>query len=93
MNATIAYILVKTESGSAMQVAEAIADITGVHWASVITGPYDVIVGVRVSDNEALGTLVVEGIHTIAGVIGTTTGVMSAYYPGKDTPFIVGGAP
>lgn len=93
MKATIAYILVKTASGSALKVAEAIAGIAGVHWASAITGPYDVIVGVRASDNEALGTLVVEGIHKIAGVISTTTGVTSAYYPGADTPFVVGGAP
>lgn len=93
MKAMIAYVLIKTEPGTALVVAEAVAGITGVRWASVITGPYDIIAGVKVSDGQALGTLVVEGIHHIEGVIDTTTGVLVSYHPSEDISYEVGGAP
>ena len=77
----VAYVLIKTELGAAADVAaRVVSGPDGVHWAAVVTGPYDVIVGVRVSDNEALGKLVVEGIQSIAEVTETMTAVMSSFH-------------
>ena len=79
---TVAYVLIKAELGAAVEVAAQVSALDGLHWAVVVTGPYDVIAGVRVSDNEALGTLVVEGIQKIEGVRNPLTAVMSSYYKG-----------
>lgn len=77
---TIAYVMIKTQIGEATRIAQEVAAIPGVHWAAVVTGPYDVIAGVRAPDNEALGTLVVDTIHGIAGVTETSTAVMVSYH-------------
>ncbi len=77
---SIAYVMIKTECGAAKAVAEAVAQIPRVHWAAVVTGPYDVIAGVRVDDNEALGRLVVDKIHNVPGVTETLTAVMMSYH-------------
>lgn len=77
---TIAYIIITAEPGAAAAVAAQVAALDGVHWAAVVTGLYDVIAGVRVSDNEALGELVLERIQTIAGVAETMTAVMSSFH-------------
>jgi len=77
---TIAYIIITAEPGAAADVAAQVAALDGVHWAAVVTGLYDVIAGARVSDNEALGKLVLEHIQTIAGVAETMTAVMSSFH-------------
>ncbi|MBC8248614.1 MAG: Lrp/AsnC ligand binding domain-containing protein [Anaerolineales bacterium] len=80
---TGAYVLIKTKPGAAADVAKMVSELGPVHWAAVVTGPYDIIAGVRVSDNEMLGTLVVERIRGISGVIETMTAVMVSFHRGK----------
>jgi DNA-binding Lrp family transcriptional regulator len=79
---TVAYVMIKAVKGEAINVARRVSELDGVRWASVITGCQDVIAGVRVSDNDALGELVVNGIQTIEGVNGPETLVMSSHYVG-----------
>ena len=68
-----AYILVQTEVGKAAEVAEAIADISGVTQADDVTGPYDVIVRAEAGNVDDLGKLVVAQIQSVAGITRTLT--------------------
>jgi DNA-binding Lrp family transcriptional regulator len=81
---TIAYVMIKAELGTAAEVAAQVSTLDGVRWAVVVTGPYDVIAGVRVSDNQALGSLVVEQIQTLGGVKNPLTAVMTSYFKGGE---------
>ncbi|MFQ5574967.1 MAG: Lrp/AsnC family transcriptional regulator [Terriglobia bacterium] len=63
-----AYILVTTDAGNAGTVAAGIAKIDGVRSVSAVTGPYDVIAEVEVSDFNAIGALIVSEIQKIDGV-------------------------
>lgn len=79
---TVAYVMIKTELEEAASVADAVSALEDVHWAVVVTGPYSVIAGLKVSDNDALGELVVREIQAIRGVEkrSTATSVMSSYH-------------
>ena len=68
-----AYILIQTEVGKAAQVAEAIAEITGVISAEDVTGPYDVIVRAESATVDELGKLVVARIQSLPGITRTLT--------------------
>ena len=82
MNSTQALVLIKTELGTAKQVAEAVAALDAVQWAVVVTGAFDVIAAVTVEDNGALGNLVVDQIDQVAGVRDPTTLVVTEVYYG-----------
>ena len=69
---TVAYVLIKTEKGAANDVASAVSEFDGVYWASVITGPYDVIAAVCVDDNAQLGEVVIKEIQQVPGVSNKT---------------------
>ena len=68
-----AYILIQTEVGKAADVANAIADLTGVTLAEDVTGPYDVIVRAEAQNVDELGRLVVAKVQSIAGITRTLT--------------------
>jgi len=68
-----AYILITAEPGKAGSVVRGIAGIPGVKSVSAVTGPYDAIVEVEVSDFNAIGTLIVSKIQNIDGVSRTLT--------------------
>jgi DNA-binding Lrp family transcriptional regulator len=68
-----AYILVQTEVGKAVRVAEEIAAIEGVQLAEDVTGPYDVIVRAEARDIDELGKLVVARVQTVDGITRTLT--------------------
>jgi DNA-binding Lrp family transcriptional regulator len=68
-----AYILVQTEVGKAAQVAERIAQISGVTQAEDVTGPYDVIVRAQAENVDDLGRLVVAQIQAVEGITRTLT--------------------
>ncbi len=73
----IAYVLIESLPGRAREVARKIATLDGVQSAYSVTGPYDVIVNVRVPDLSALGELVSEKIQVVDGVATTFTCVVS----------------
>jgi DNA-binding Lrp family transcriptional regulator len=81
---TTAYVMIKAEVGEASRIAEEIGRLEAVRWAVVVTGPYDILVGVRVRNNLELGRLVVNQMHNIAGVEATSTAVLIDYRPPRD---------
>lgn len=71
--AVTAYVLIQTEVGKAVNVAEAARKITGVLSADDVTGPYDVIVKTEASSLDELGKLVVSQIQAVEGITRTFT--------------------
>ena len=85
-----AYLLIKTELGQATEVARKLSENRNVLYTVVVTGPYDVVAAVRVSDNEALADLVVGQVHIIPGIKNPITLVRTKIYkdgePAPDRP-------
>ena len=68
-----AYVLIQTDVGKAVEVAQATATIAGVLAAEGVTGPYDVIVRAEAPSIDDLGRLVVNEIQRIEGITRTVT--------------------
>jgi DNA-binding Lrp family transcriptional regulator len=68
-----AYVLIQTEVGKAVSVAEHARKITGVLSADDVTGPYDVIVKTEASSLDELGKMVVSQIQAVEGITRTFT--------------------
>ena len=68
-----AYVLIQTDVGKAVDVAQATASIGGVIAAEGVTGPYDVIVRAEAPSIDDLGRLVVNEIQRIDGITRTVT--------------------
>jgi DNA-binding Lrp family transcriptional regulator len=71
--AVTAYVLIQTEVGKAVAVAEAARKITGVLSADDVTGPYDVIVKTEADSLDDLGKMVVSQIQAVEGITRTFT--------------------
>jgi DNA-binding Lrp family transcriptional regulator len=71
--AVSAYVLIQTEVGKAAQVAQEVADISGVVSAEDVTGPYDVIVRAEAESVDELGRMVVSKVQLIDGITRTLT--------------------
>jgi DNA-binding Lrp family transcriptional regulator len=72
MNVT-AYVLIQTEVGKAVSVAEQARKINGVLSADDVTGPYDVIVKTEATSLDELGKMVVSQIQAVEGITRTFT--------------------
>lgn len=70
-----AYVLVQAELGKAKTVAEDIAKIEGVKMVHAVTGVYDVIAYLELSDLEALSDLVLKKVQAVRGVQRTHTAI------------------
>lgn len=70
--ATEAYLVINVGIGKTTQVGEALAKLEGVKSVHTVTGPYDIIAAVEVTDLSHLGSLMGE-IHAISGIERTTT--------------------
>lgn len=68
-----ALVLVKSELGQAVKVAEALRKISGVKQAYAITGPYDVFAVAEGKGAEELTQLVISRIQGTHGVKDTLT--------------------
>lgn len=68
-----AYILVQTEVGRAMSVAEAIGRIDGIGMVDGVTGPYDVIARAEAEDLDGLAKSIVLRMQDVEGVTRTLT--------------------
>jgi DNA-binding Lrp family transcriptional regulator len=68
-----AYVLIQTEVGQAVLVAEALRDVSGVSEVATVTGPYDVIARAEARDLDELGRLVVSRVQALGGVTRTLT--------------------
>ncbi|MDE0700725.1 MAG: Lrp/AsnC family transcriptional regulator [Acidimicrobiaceae bacterium] len=63
-----AYILIQASVGTAVDVANATADLDEIVSAEVAMGPYDVIARAEATSMEDLGQIVVHAVQGIAGV-------------------------
>ncbi len=72
-----AYVLVEAGPRQVRDLRDEFQALTidGVQLKSVeaVTGPYEFILRVRADDLDALGTFVGEGLHSVRGVVHTTT--------------------
>ena len=68
-----AYVLIQTEVGKAVAVAEQARKITGVLSADDVTCPYDVIVKTEAPSLDELGKMVVSQIQSVEGITRTFT--------------------
>jgi DNA-binding Lrp family transcriptional regulator len=71
--AVTAYVLIQTEVGKAVSVAEQARKISGVLSADDVTGPYDVIVKTEAASLDDLGKMVVSQIQAVEGITRTFT--------------------
>jgi DNA-binding Lrp family transcriptional regulator len=68
-----AYVLIQTEVGKAVDVADAARDIPGVVSAEDVTGPNDVIIQTEADTMDELGKMVVSRIQLVDGITRTLT--------------------
>ena len=79
-----AVVLVTTEGERVQEAAQAMLSIEGVTEAYSVTGPYDLVVLVRIPDFERLAEIVPERIAQIPGVARTETMVAFRAYSNHD---------
>ena len=68
-----AFVLVETSVGNTRRVAELLKGYPGVQAVDVVTGPYDIIATIAGDDMSAIADLVTGQVHSIGGVVRTTT--------------------
>jgi len=68
-----AYVLVQSEAGRVVRVAEDLRKIPDVISAETVTGPYDLVVRIEADNVDLLGKLVVGRIHAVDGITRTLT--------------------
>ncbi|WP_037175158.1 Lrp/AsnC ligand binding domain-containing protein [Rhodococcus sp. UNC363MFTsu5.1] len=73
-----AFVLIQTEVGKALLVAEAISVLPGVLVAEDVLGPYDVVVRVEAADTTELPG-VVQRIQRVPGITRTLTCQVAAH--------------
>ncbi|MFD4181465.1 Lrp/AsnC ligand binding domain-containing protein [Rhodococcus sp. NPDC058514] len=73
-----AFVLIQTEVGKALLIAEQIRQLPGVLSAEDVVGPYDVVVRVEATDGTELPT-VVQRIQRVTGITRTLTCQVAAH--------------
>ena len=63
-----AYILIEVEAGQIGAVLTVLHQLPGIRAADAIIGSYDIIAILEAQDQRAIGRLVMDAIHGIAGV-------------------------
>lgn len=71
--AVSAYILIQTEAGKVMRVADDVRAIDGVVACEAVTGAYDVIARAEGATLDDLGRLVLSRVQTVDGITRTHT--------------------
>jgi DNA-binding Lrp family transcriptional regulator len=68
-----AYMLIEAEVGQVAEVIAALRGLQGVRAVDVVTGPYDIIAVIELPEQRAIGQLVMDEIHGMAGIKRTIT--------------------
>jgi DNA-binding Lrp family transcriptional regulator len=68
-----ALVMVNVEQHSWRSVLDELRHLPGAHYVALTTGPFDFVVLVRVADVDALRHVVLERLHSLAGVRSTQT--------------------
>ncbi len=84
MSLTTAIVHIDVEADQIPEAAEAIVNIDGVTEVYSITGDWDLIAMVRVSDHEKLAEIIPGGISKVDGVIRTETQLAFRAYSRHD---------
>jgi DNA-binding Lrp family transcriptional regulator len=71
-----AYVLVQAQLGKSRAVARAVANVRGVKMVHAVTGLYDVIAYLELSNMTALSEIVVKKIQSVKGVERTHTAIV-----------------
>jgi DNA-binding Lrp family transcriptional regulator len=74
-----AYALVRITPNKVKDVVKSTSDIRGVKMVHPVTGPYDAIVFIEATDMKELGKVILADIHSLDGVIDTTTCLVVDY--------------
>lgn len=74
-----AYALVRISPNKVKDVVRETQEISGVKQVHPVTGPYDAIVFIEAEDMKELGKVVLAEIHSLEGVIDTTTCLVVEY--------------
>ncbi|RJP65741.1 MAG: Lrp/AsnC family transcriptional regulator [Candidatus Abyssobacteria bacterium SURF_17] len=72
-----AYVFVECTQGKAIDVSKKLTKLSGVKAAHAVTGPIDVIAFIEAADINDLGRFVVEKIQSTAGVLRTSTNIVT----------------
>jgi DNA-binding Lrp family transcriptional regulator len=81
---THAVVLIESERDALPTLGGALADVPGVAEAYSVTGEWDFVAIVRVSDHDALAEVVTRGIAKLDGVARTQTMVAFAAFSRHD---------
>ena len=68
-----AIILIQTQRARTNEVAEQLVEITGVSEVYSVSGNYDLVAIIRVTDNDALARLVTDKLRPLEGIDKTET--------------------
>ena len=68
-----AYVLIAMAAGHSRNLVNALKGREGVRDVARVTGPYDVIVVMEAQDVDEISNTVTEEVHTLRGVIRTST--------------------
>ena len=79
-----AVVLVRTESERVQEAAQAMLEVEGVTEVYSVTGPYDLVVMVRIPDFERMAQIVPEKLAQVPGVARTETMVAFRTYSDYD---------
>ncbi len=71
-----AFVLIQVQLGKARAVAKAIANVRGVKMVHAVTGMYDVIAYLELSDMDSLSAFVVKKVQTVKGIERTHTAIV-----------------
>ncbi len=79
-----AIVLVKCAVDRIPEVAESIADLTGVSEVYSVTGDVDLVAMVRVREHEELADVIADRLSKVAGVLETETHIAFRSYSQHD---------
>lgn len=68
-----AYVLIEMVAGQSRNLVNTLKDRQGVRNVARVTGPYDVVVVLEAEDIDEISDLVAGSVHTMDGVVRTTT--------------------
>jgi len=68
-----AIVLLKTSRDAVNEVAERLVDMKGISEVHSVAGRYDLVVVIRVPDNQALADIVTDRIRSIDGIESSET--------------------
>ena len=71
--ATKAFVLIETLVGRSKEIVDTLRQIEGMKSVDMVTGAYDIIAVIEAKNLSAIGDIVTEKIHPVAGISRTVT--------------------